>query len=57
MHSDILCVLNSKLDPLCALDCGAGKSNKKKGTVVFLHGAPTQSYSYRDVLAQVKFLA
>jgi pimeloyl-ACP methyl ester carboxylesterase len=30
---------------------GPAKSNK--GTVIFLHGAPTQSYSYRVVLAQV----
>ncbi len=30
---------------------GPVKSNK--GTVIFLHGAPTQSYSYRVVLAQV----
>jgi pimeloyl-ACP methyl ester carboxylesterase len=30
---------------------GPAKSNK--GTVIFLHGAPTQSYSYRVVLAQM----
>lgn len=55
MHSDVCVFLIKQL--ICALECGAGKSNTKKGTVVFLHGAPTQSYSYRDVLAQVKFLA
>jgi hypothetical protein len=32
-------------------ETGPVKSNK--GTVIFLHGAPTQSYSYRVVLAQM----
>lgn len=30
-----------------------GTANARNGTVVFLHGAPTQSYSYRVVLAQM----
>ncbi|CAK9205618.1 unnamed protein product [Sphagnum troendelagicum] len=32
-------------------ETGPAKSNK--GTVIFLHGAPTQSYSYRVVLTQM----
>ncbi|KAF5175472.1 alpha/beta-Hydrolases superfamily protein [Thalictrum thalictroides] len=30
-----------------------GTSKSRRGTVVFLHGAPTQSYSYRVVMAQM----
>ena len=34
-------------------DASPGSARSRKGTVVFLHGAPTQSYSYRVVLEQV----
>ncbi|KAL3511913.1 hypothetical protein ACH5RR_024630 [Cinchona calisaya] len=30
-----------------------GSSQSRRGTVVFLHGAPTQSYSYRNVMSQM----
>ncbi|OUZ99846.1 Alpha/beta hydrolase fold-1 [Macleaya cordata] len=30
-----------------------GSSERKRGTIVFLHGAPTQSFSYRVVMAQM----
>ncbi|XP_072979933.1 uncharacterized protein [Typha angustifolia] len=30
-----------------------GSSNKQRGTVMFIHGAPTQSYSYRVVMSQM----
>ncbi|XP_077221872.1 alpha/beta-Hydrolases superfamily protein isoform X1 [Tasmannia lanceolata] len=30
-----------------------GSSESRRGTVVFIHGAPTQSYSYRVVMAQM----
>lgn len=30
-----------------------GSSNTQLGTIVFIHGAPTQSYSYLDVMAQM----
>ncbi|XP_024521271.1 uncharacterized protein LOC9644099 [Selaginella moellendorffii] len=30
-----------------------GSKSAKKGTIVFLHGAPSQSYSYRNVMAQM----
>ncbi|GMN49978.1 hypothetical protein TIFTF001_019152 [Ficus carica] len=33
-----------------------GSVNSRKGTVVFLHGAPTQSYSYRNVMSQLSDL-
>ncbi|XP_024021904.1 uncharacterized protein LOC21408422 [Morus notabilis] len=33
-----------------------GSANSRKGTVVFLHGAPTQSYSYRVVMSQLSDL-
>ncbi|XP_070672809.1 uncharacterized protein [Malus domestica] len=29
-----------------------GSAESERGTVVFLHGAPTQSYSYRNVMSQ-----
>ncbi|XP_073107226.1 uncharacterized protein [Elaeis guineensis] len=31
---------------------GEGSSNNPHGTIVFIHGAPTQSYSYRVVMSQ-----
>ena len=31
----------------------AGAANSRRGTIVFLHGAPTQSYSYRVVMNEV----
>ncbi|XP_070672808.1 uncharacterized protein [Malus domestica] len=30
-----------------------GSAESERGTVVFLHGAPTQSYSYRNVMSQL----
>ncbi|XP_039118685.1 uncharacterized protein LOC120254696 isoform X2 [Dioscorea cayenensis subsp. rotundata] len=30
-----------------------GTSNSRNGTIVFIHGAPTQSYSYRVVMSQM----
>ncbi|KAF3774098.1 Haloalkane dehalogenase [Nymphaea thermarum] len=30
-----------------------GSSERSRGTIVFVHGAPTQSYSYRVVMAQM----
>ncbi|GAA0174541.1 hydrolase [Lithospermum erythrorhizon] len=30
-----------------------GSADSRRGTVVFLHGAPTQSYSYRNVMSQM----
>ncbi|RWR75652.1 Haloalkane dehalogenase 2 [Cinnamomum micranthum f. kanehirae] len=30
-----------------------GSSDSRRGTIVFIHGAPTQSYSYRVVMAQM----
>ncbi|KAJ8452825.1 hypothetical protein Cgig2_014588 [Carnegiea gigantea] len=30
-----------------------GSSKSRRGTIVFLHGAPTQSYSYRVVMSQM----
>ncbi|KAH7688516.1 Haloalkane dehalogenase protein [Dioscorea alata] len=30
-----------------------GTSNSRNGTIVFVHGAPTQSYSYRVVMSQM----
>ncbi|XP_043719445.1 haloalkane dehalogenase isoform X2 [Telopea speciosissima] len=30
-----------------------GSSESRRGTVIFIHGAPTQSYSYRVVMAQM----
>lgn len=33
-----------------------GSAGSKRGTIVFLHGAPTQSYSYRNVMSQMSDL-
>nr|XP_016475970.1 PREDICTED: uncharacterized protein LOC107797586 [Nicotiana tabacum] len=33
-----------------------GSPESRRGTVIFLHGAPTQSYSYRVVMSQVLIL-
>ncbi|XP_050379766.1 uncharacterized protein LOC126797132 [Argentina anserina] len=33
-----------------------GSAESKRGTIVFLHGAPTQSYSYRNVMSQMSEL-
>ncbi|PON90065.1 Epoxide hydrolase-like [Trema orientale] len=33
-----------------------GSVDSRRGTIVFLHGAPTQSYSYRNVMAQMSDL-
>lgn len=30
-----------------------GSPNNRRGTIVFIHGAPTQSYSYREVMPQM----
>ncbi|KAH9611913.1 hypothetical protein KSS87_003058 [Heliosperma pusillum] len=30
-----------------------GSPDSRRGTIVFLHGAPTQSYSYRNVMSQM----
>eukprot|EP00252_Welwitschia_mirabilis_P020964 TRINITY_DN5253_c0_g1_i1.p1 TRINITY_DN5253_c0_g1~~TRINITY_DN5253_c0_g1_i1.p1 ORF type:complete len:391 (-),score=54.34 TRINITY_DN5253_c0_g1_i1:159-1331(-) len=30
-----------------------GPSSAEKGTILFIHGAPTQSYSYRNVMSQM----
>ena len=30
-----------------------GSKESRRGTVVFLHGAPTQSFSYRTVMSEV----
>ncbi|MQL81750.1 hypothetical protein Taro_014214 [Colocasia esculenta] len=30
-----------------------GSSNSRRGTIIFIHGAPTQSYSYRVVMSQM----
>lgn len=30
-----------------------GSPDSRRGTIMFLHGAPTQSFSYRTVMAQV----
>lgn len=30
-----------------------GSARSDRGTIIFLHGAPTQSYSYRVVMSQV----
>ena len=34
----------------------AGSPDARRGTVMFIHGAPTQSFSYRTVMAQVSFI-
>jgi len=34
----------------------AGSASSRRGTIVFLHGAPTQSFSYRVVMSQVFML-
>ncbi|KAH1238020.1 Haloalkane dehalogenase [Glycine max] len=31
----------------------AGSANGRRGTIIFLHGAPTQSFSYRVVMSQL----
>ncbi|PRQ50585.1 putative haloalkane dehalogenase [Rosa chinensis] len=33
-----------------------GSAESQRGTIVFLHGAPTQSYSYRNVMSQMSDL-
>ncbi|XP_062008109.1 uncharacterized protein LOC133725078 [Rosa rugosa] len=33
-----------------------GSADSQRGTIVFLHGAPTQSYSYRNVMSQMSDL-
>ncbi|BFG24717.1 hypothetical protein CerSpe_109910 [Prunus speciosa] len=33
-----------------------GSAESQRGTVIFLHGAPTQSYSYRNVMSQMSEL-
>ncbi|KAL6137792.1 hypothetical protein ACLB2K_063081 [Fragaria x ananassa] len=33
-----------------------GSAESQRGTIVFLHGAPTQSYSYRNVMSQMSEL-
>ena len=33
-----------------------GSPDARRGTIVFLHGAPTQSFSYRVVMAQVSLI-
>ncbi|KAJ6963764.1 hypothetical protein NC652_002161 [Populus alba x Populus x berolinensis] len=33
-----------------------GSPDSRRGTVIFLHGAPAQSYSYRVVMSQVAYL-
>ncbi|KAJ1700339.1 hypothetical protein LUZ63_000118 [Rhynchospora breviuscula] len=30
-----------------------GSANSRRGTILFLHGAPTQSFSYREVMSQM----
>lgn len=41
---------------MLALIVPLGSSDSRRGTIVFVHGAPTQSYSYRVVMAQVLFM-
>jgi hypothetical protein len=40
------------------LNCNTitGSPDARRGTVMFIHGAPTQSFSYRTVMAQVSFI-
>ena len=33
-----------------------GSPDARRGTIGFLHGAPTQSFSYRVVMAQVSLI-
>lgn len=50
-------ILLVNIDVLCLTSTfflgDAGSPESQKGTIVFLHGAPTQSYSYRVVMSQV----
>lgn len=45
------------LKVMLGIDFGwfVGSPESRRGTVIFLHGAPTQSYSYRVVMSQVVF--
>lgn len=44
--------LNESIFAWWALSVGSPDS--RRGTIVYLHGAPTQSYSYRVVMSQVR---